>query len=189
MTHETPKPTRVRTKSPETARHSPKRRRGEPPRAWDPELAGRLRPYPKTPEAHAAHVAAASEQLCRLTAEGRMTRRGVPDGWGGRRDELAAIRASAREEAKGIVLHMRASGIIGEPEDPRAEEALEAVIEVVRARDPATGQHAYSARDRVSAANAVLTFTSARPAASAGLSVQRAEDFLAEVAASVGRDN
>lgn len=118
-----------------------------------------------------------------------MGRQGIPDGWAGRREELDAIRAAAHVEAKGIVQHMTTAGIIGGPEDPRAEEALEAVIAIVRAKDKTTGQHVHPARDRVTAAGAVLNFTKQRPGAQADVSVRLAEDFLEEVAAAAGRDD
>lgn len=176
---------RVRARSPRAWGSLAKKRRpyGSPPIQWDPAKVGVVRGYPKTAEAwERAHGEAARERCRRLHAEGKMTRRGVPDGWSGRREELLQVRAKARIEAKQIVKYMVEKNIIGQPEDPRAEEALEAVIEIVRAKDDEGRQYAYPVRDRISAANTVLTFTKQRPAQKTDLSVRKAEDFLNAIA-------
>lgn len=148
---------------------------------WNPAYAKRIPSYPKTKEAFAAWIEGMRERMRRMNAEGRMGRQGIPDGWGGRGEELKVIRARAKDEAHRIVQHMIKTEVIGQPEDPRAEEALEAMIAIVRAKDDA-GVLANTARDRISAANTVLTFTKQKPAAKADVSIRRAEDFLTAIA-------
>lgn len=158
------------------------RRVGEPAKPWNPEFAASIPWYPKTPEKFAEWVQRKRERMLRLKAEGKLpTRRGVPDGWGGMKKELQAARETAKIEAKEIVTHMRAKNMVP-GEDPRAEEALEEMIAIVRARskdDPDKPVH--TTKDRISAAGLVLAYTKQKPATKADVRVSRAEDFLAAV--------
>lgn len=60
-------------------------------------------------------------------------------------------------------------------EDPRAEEALEFAIGVVRVQAPL--------KDKLAAARMVLDFTKTKPAAKSDVTVHNAEQFLDDVAA------
>ncbi len=120
----------------------------------------------------------------RSGTEGRLpNRRGVPNGFAGSREEIDKGRAEARELAKKAVEHMKKTDEIV---DPRAEESLEAAIEIVRAKvkDPLRdGQdYLYPAGDRLKAAKLVLEFTKAKPASKNELTLHRAEDFLEDLA-------
>jgi hypothetical protein len=91
------------------------------------------------------------------------------------------LRAKAQAEAKEIVAFMVKNKMV-ESEDPRAEEALEAMIAIVRAKDEAMATPLYPPRDRIAAANTVLAYTKQKPATKTDLNVRRAEDFLEAVA-------
>jgi hypothetical protein len=159
-----------------------RRRAGEPPKQWNPEYAARIPWYPKSPEAFARWQQNGRDRMARLKAEGRFpTRRGVPDGWGGRKHIAQELRAKAQAEAKEIVAFMVKNKMV-ESEDPRAEEALEAMIAIVRAKDEAMATPLYPPRDRIAAANTVLAYTKQKPATKTDLNVRRAEDFLEAVA-------
>ncbi|WP_458098615.1 hypothetical protein [Roseomonas sp. WA12] len=118
--------------------------------------------------------AAASERMTRLNAEGKATRRGVPDGWAGRKAEVAAIRAHAAEEAKDIVAYMKTNDMVP-TEDPRADEALEYAVSVIRAETEGT-------REKLSATKILLEFLKTKPTAKSAVTVETAEDFLASIA-------
>lgn len=160
----------------------PARRRppGTPPKPWNPEYARLIPWYPKTPEAHAIWQQKKAERAKRLWAEGRFGRRGIPDGFGGRKREVIQIHKAARAEAREIVAYMKKNDML--TEDPRAEEALESMIEVVRAKD-AEGLHLHGVQHRIAAARTVLDFTKQKPAAKSEVALTKAEDFLAAVAA------
>jgi hypothetical protein len=87
----------------------------------------------------------------------------VPNGFAGSREEIDKGRADAREFAKKAVERMKQTEEII---DPRAEESLEAAIEIVRekAKDPLydAQDYLYSAGDRLKAAKLVLEFTPRR---------------------------
>ena len=71
---------------------------GWPPGIFCPAAVGRVRGYPRTPETYA-------RQLERLRANhktaldaGKLHRLGVPNGWAGRRDQVAELRQEATNE-------------------------------------------------------------------------------------------
>jgi hypothetical protein len=127
--------------------------------------------YPKTIEAYEAQREKSRRHAQRMHERGVFHRRGVPDGWSGRRDELAVLREQCAETARQAVNALEARGDL-DGEDPRGAEALAFVASVVL--DPAA-----SASDRLSAARVLLTFTQPRPAGRQGVSVMGAEEFLA----------
>jgi hypothetical protein len=159
---------------------TPQRKPGTPWKTWNPEFAEAIPWYPKTPEAFAEWQQRKSERARRLHAEGRFVRRGIPDGFGGRKDEVIRIRQTARAEAREIVAYMKKNDMIAE--DPRAEEALESMIEVVRAKDD-EGMHLHGVQHRIAAARTVLDFTKQRPATKSDVTLTKAEDFLSAVVA------
>jgi hypothetical protein len=109
----------------------------------------------------------------RMHERGVFHRRGVPDGWSGRRGELAALRERAAVAARHAVGAMQARGDL-EGDDPRVAEALAFVASVVL--DPAA-----SASNRLAAARILLTFTQPRPTARQVVTVLGAEEYLAEL--------
>ena len=71
---------------------------GWPPGTFCPAAAGVVRGYARTPETY-------DRQLARLRANhktaldaGKLHRRGVPNGWAGRRDQVAELRLEATDE-------------------------------------------------------------------------------------------
>jgi hypothetical protein len=146
---------------------------------WNPDLVG-YPGYPKTLEAFEEKQRKNRERFQQWKEEGRLPdRRGVPNGFAGAREAIDQGRAKARAEAKEIIAKMKQNG---EPiEDSRAEESLEAAIEVVRARaEDAKGRNdfLYGVGDRLKAAKLVLEYTKAKPATKTEVTIQRAEDFL-----------
>jgi hypothetical protein len=90
------------------------------------------------------------------------------------RSEVEPIRTEAAAEAKRLKEKIMAQS--DRQPDPRSEEALEYAISVVRADVDGT-------RDRLAAARLVLDFTKEKPAKTAELTIHKAEDFLAALAA------
>lgn len=99
--------------------------------------------------------------------------RGSIDGYS--KTELNKQRKKAKAEAKEIVIYMEKKGF----EVPKAEfarEAIEAAVETMR-------MEAISPKDKLTAARLVLDFTMSKPAAQSEVTVKKAEDFLADIAA------
>jgi hypothetical protein len=138
---------------------------------WNADKVGTARGYPRTAEGYERRRQAASERAHRLNREGRLTRRGVPDGWSGRAAELAAARDQAAEEAAQMIATLKATGALGSDE-ARAEIALEFVLSVVR-------NVSETAAVRVQAARVALSFLKARPVARLAVNTQAAEHVLA----------
>ena len=63
---------------------------------WNPAAAG-VQGYPKTQEAHDAHRERLRKNSEAARAAGKLTRRGVPNGWRGRRQEVEQLRAEAAD--------------------------------------------------------------------------------------------
>jgi hypothetical protein len=152
---------------------------------WNPDLVG-YTGYPRTQEAFDEKQRINRERFQKWKEEGRFpTRRGVPNGFAGSREEIDIGRAEARAFAKEMVEKMKKND--ADLVDPRAEESLEAAIEVVRSKaiDPTKGRedYLYGVADRLKAAKLVLEYTKAKPAAKSEVTIARAEDFLEDLAA------
>ena len=156
--------------------------RDRPKGIWQPDAVGVVPNYPNTQAKFDVKVENSRIAYAARMARGepQITRRGVPDGWAGRGDELRACRAAAKITAKVLVQKMIDKAII--VADERAEAALAASIEVVIARDEATNLYAHPVKERLTAARLVLDFTKAKPASTQKLEVTKAEDFLAALA-------
>lgn len=145
----------------------------KPKPEWCAEKAARIAAYPKTKERYEQLRIERSARIKQQIADGNWFRTGVPTGWRGRKAEVAEARAKAAEEAKKIV------SIINDgspPEDPRAVEALEYAVTVIRASG-ADGTPTEKTRERLAAAKLVLEYTKQKPASKVEMS--KAEDFLA----------
>jgi len=138
-----------------------------------------MRHYPKTKERYEQLRVERGDRIRAQIAAGNWHRRGVPNGWKGRKTEADAIRTAAALEAKKIVALM-----IDETtaDDPRAVEALEYAVTVIRAKDE-NGKTTEGTRERLAAAKLVLDFTKSKPATTLNATVTKAEDFLAVLAA------
>lgn len=93
--------------------------------------------------------------------------------------ELEKQRAKAKAEAKVIVEYMEKKFDL--PKDEYAKEALTTAVELMRI-------DAINAKDKLAAARTVLEWTMAKPAAQSEVTVKKAEDFLADIAADMEKD-
>lgn len=109
--------------------------------------------------------------------KGFSSRLGVPDGM--RKAEAYPLVEAAKESAKETMSELKQAGVV-DGTDPRAEEALEAAIAVMRS--PGDKKVA------LVAARLVLDFTKSKPASKSEISVNKAEDWLAAVAGKDGSD-
>lgn len=156
------------------------------PKRWNPKLVG-LRFYAKTKEEFEARKEKGRALFARLRAEGKLKggRIGVPDGFAGRKEEIAAAREEAKAYAKQKVKQLLNLYVPNEPVDPRSEEALEAALEVIRAKvdDPKTGKqvHLEKTQNRLQAARLVLDFTKSKPVVKTDNVIRTAEAFLEEL--------
>lgn len=99
-------------------------------------------------------------------------REGVPDGM--RKAEADALNQAARESAEETVSELKQAGVL-DGDDPRAEEALRVTITIMRAPG--------DKKVKLAAAKQVLEFTKAKPASTTNLKVNKAEEWLAAIAA------
>jgi hypothetical protein len=90
------------------------------------------------------------------------------------------MRAIAKDEAKRMVRIMEKKGF-EIPENEYAREAIEAAVETMR-------MEAISPKDKLTAARLVLDFTKSKPAAQTEVTVKKAEDFLAEIAKDLDKE-
>jgi hypothetical protein len=178
--------------APERTNTMPKQRAWRPgfdrnaPKIWSPEMAERIGSYPKSPEAYEAMRQRSSVTALATHAKGSFTRRGVPDGWGGRKGEALAARATAGQDAAVIYRALR--GHNGGPsldsdhapstDAERADFAMAEVIGITR--DPTV-----PTRLRLEAARVVLAFAMPDPGRGKAAEVM-AEDVLAALAVKVG---
>lgn len=105
--------------------------------------------------------------------------RGSIDGYS--KSELNKQRKIAKEQAKEIVKYMEEKKGMVIPKSDFAREAIEAAVETMR-------MEAISPKDKLTAARLVLDFTLAKPASQAEVTVKKAEDFLADIAADMDKD-
>ena len=144
-------------------------RRKKPPK---PKLMpGRARPPSKNPLA-LQHQTPEGRAKFREMLKNRKNKGGrplnVPDGY--TKETIKPIVDKAKSEAKKAVSLMKEKYDI---EDPRAEEALETAVEIMR-----TPVHN---RDRLQAAKLILDFTKVKPVAKSEITVGKAEEFLSSL--------
>ena len=142
----------------------PRRRRvaehGLTPGVWHPELVGRIRNYPKTAEAYAERIARLKSLTDKARAEGTLTRRGVPDGWRGRKADLETLRRNSVTVAERLVASV--SPAPATLDDERAELAMTYALSVVLNPSVVTSV-------RLQVAKIILPFLLAPPARKAAL--------------------
>jgi len=100
------------------------------------------------------------------------SRTGIPDGM--RKPEADRLNAEAKESAANTMSELREAGVLN-GEDPRAEEALEFSIQLMRAPG--------SKDFRLKAAKQVLEYTKTKPATKINATVDTAEAWLKAVTA------
>lgn len=134
-------------------------------------MPGRARPAHKNPLA-LQHTTPEGRAKLREMLKNRKNKGGrplgVPDGHS--KETIKPIVDKAKEDAKRAVSIMKKEYDI---EDPRAEEALETAVEIMR-----TPVHN---RDRLQAAKLILDFTKVKPVAKSEITVGKAEEFLSSL--------
>ena len=145
---------------------------------WYPGAVGLVKGYPKTQEAWNKLSAQCREQVIRLNARG-ISRKGVPNGWGRLKPEVAIERADALVRAKEIYKTMVEKDMftvpaIGTVDDQRAEAAMIGVIAqaVDQTNAPALRLKAYEV---------VLAYTKSKPVINTSIKLNTAEDFLSSL--------
>ena len=145
---------------------------------WEERWLGVIHAYPKNPDAFEARRERGRAVFAKLRAEGRLpSRAGIPDGWGGRRTEIAQIKAEASAEAEKIMAHLAQDGIIDESGlDERAgNSALRVALTIVHDRTE-------KAEIRLKAAALIANFTKSRPTQTLETIVSPAEAWLEALA-------
>ena len=127
----------------------------------------------KTPEGRALMAEWRARRFLNPNGKGLPGRRpGSKDGYTA--NELKQQRAKAKAEAKVIVEYMEKKFDL--PKDEFAKEALTTAVELMRI-------DAINAKDKLAAARTVLEWTMAKPMSQSEVTVKKAEDFLADIAA------
>jgi hypothetical protein len=127
------------------------------------------------PEHRARQSIARKELIARRKAEGnpiRFGRLGIPDGM--RRLEADLVWAVSAKLARLDMAELKQAGVL-DGADAKAEEALQAALEVMRSP--------MKQADRLAAARLVLDFTKAKPASKTDLTINKAEEWLSSVVA------
>lgn len=147
--------------------NEPRKKKPAKPKA----MPGRARPASKNPLA-LQHQTPEGRAKFREMLKNRKNKGGrplnVPDGYS--KETIKPIVDKAKEDAKRAVSIMKKEYDI---EDPRAEEALETAVEIMR-----TPVHN---RDRLQAAKLILDFTKVKPVAKSEITVGKAEEFLSSL--------
>ena len=138
---------------------------------WEERWIGVVRGYPTTPEAFDARKQRGRELFARLRAEGKaLTRKGIPDGWAGRREDIKADEERARGEAAAAMKHLVERDCGLEAADGTA--ALLVALEIAMTRS-------IRGALRLKAAALVAEYTKAKPLKTVEVAVSPAEQFLA----------
>ncbi len=104
-----------------------------PPGVWNPEAAGKMPGYPLTQEGFDRRVATLRQNHQTAKDAGKLNRRGVPNGWAGKKEEIGIIRRNSQTAAERLAEDMDTLGIL-EPQDTidagLAREAITAMAEI-----------------------------------------------------------
>lgn len=149
---------------------------GKDRKVWHPELAGVVPHYAKTLAIFEARQAHGRKIIAAVRASGRrFDRLGVPDGGARRREGVLSFRALARHEAARIMDHLRKEGLLLEPDNDLANEALMVAVEIHRDKlSPGPL--------RLAASKVVMEWTRAKPASKVETTIRTAESFLDDLA-------
>lgn len=141
--------------------------RDRPRGQWYPDAVGIVPGYPLTRESWLVRQANGVKNP-HQGRQGRLPRyawKGTPEGLAERRREA---RAYAARKVKQMAIKF---------DDPRAEQAMEALIGVIALKD-VEGKHLNSTKDVISASTVILNFTQAKPVEKKEHVVRTAEDWL-----------
>lgn len=129
--------------------------------------------------AHRAKMLEACKRgAAKRVAAGQKARLGVPDGM--RKEKADKLREEAERAARDTMTELKKVGALDEGSDPRAEEALEAALVVMRSPG--------DKREKLAAARLILDFTRAKPASKSVVTVNAAEQWLAAIATETDDD-
>lgn len=156
------------TKKTDGRKHRKKSSRHKAP-GTNPAVSKRLKELWADPEWR-AKATAKNREIATYRKQG--ARCGVPDGM--RKEEALEKWAVAKESAKQTMADLKDAGAL--TADEKANEALETAITLMRSP--------MKQETRLAAARLVLDFTRSKPASKQDISVNKAEEWLAAVAAS-----
>lgn len=74
-----------------------------PPGVFCPAAVGKVRGYPRTQEAYDRQLVRLRDNSKRARERGLLTRKGIPNGWAGKRAQVTELRQDAADEAWRIV--------------------------------------------------------------------------------------
>ena len=124
---------------------------------WCPAAVGKVSGYPRTAVEYARRRAQLRLNRAKALRAGRLTRHGVPNGWAGRKDEIAEVRRNSRTAAERLSADLQVRGI-WKPDNVQAAFAMRAVLEI--ALSPLNRPV-----DRLDAMRVVLKYTQPAPVA------------------------
>lgn len=155
------------------------------PAVWRPELVGKVAGYPKTEEKFIARQELMRQQVKLYNAEGITFRNGVKDGWGGKKKLINQINKAAQAEAEVIVTQLIEDKKF-QPDNAEARSVLTEAMKIIIAEKLTPETQVvplYGAKERLAAMKLVLEFVQKKPVSTQQVQVQKAEDFLAALAA------
>jgi hypothetical protein len=136
---------------------------------WCPDAVGVVPGYPRTPETFAAQAERLRVNRQKAKERGLLNRHGVPNGWAGRKDEIAEIRRNSQTEAE------RLTEAVFEPDCREARIAMTAAMQI--ALSPV--EHP---KHRVTAMRLILQYTVPPPVQRAALASGDVQGFLRRLA-------
>ena len=99
---------------------------------WCPEAAG-VQGYPKTQAAFDAHKERLRQNSQAARAAGKLSRRGIPNGWRGRRAEVEQLRAEAADEGWKIAAVVCRNSVTADEMLDIADDPMTATTDDARA--------------------------------------------------------
>ena len=138
---------------------------------WEARWIGVVPHYPRTAEAFERRRFFRREQFARLRAEGKLGRKGVPDGWGGRRAELLEARQKAAVAADQLIIEMTEKGQLPE----------EAANMALRAAARMAFDESQPTKVRLEAIAIVTAWCKPKPAQRVEVAITEAEKWLIKI--------
>jgi hypothetical protein len=144
--------------------NAPKPRRhpllaGTPVGTWCPEAAGKVKGYPRTAETYARQLETLRENHRTAKEAGRLTRKNVPNGWAGRKEEVVTLHRNSMCAAQRLMEDLTTLDLLGDTteDDRRGNDALKHCAAIAF-------NLAYPVSIRLVALRMLLTFVRPRPA-------------------------
>ena len=138
---------------------------------WEERWVGVVPHYPKTAEAFDRRRLYRRELFARLRAEGKLGRKGVPDGWGKRKNELLEARRNAATAADRLIVEMAEKGQLTEE---AADMALRAAALIAFDESQPT-------KARLTAISIITAWCKPRPLQKVEVVVTEAEEWLTAI--------